>query len=257
MRRAILKNPLWTAFRHKRHIPHFLPLLGSRFIFLGTTGRLLLAKVWSTKEITCNFSQRQTFVTSENHLSRAKSDEEEAGELIKTPVKVSVVQVFDPQGLFIGKMPITKARKFAEEKNMVLFQMKSTVDDPKINQRLACYKMIVPEDLMEERKKDKQSKSKDKSEKLFTINDKINDHDLFVKINKIKQELEDGCVVKITIKATGSQGQDGNLMNKVFKKISDDTTGLAIVTKASVDLATEIKFVLKRKEEKKEQAVDV
>ncbi|KAL3878775.1 hypothetical protein ACJMK2_031106 [Sinanodonta woodiana] len=254
MRQAIVKNPLWIAYKHKRHMmPLVIPLLGCRFMFLGTSGRFLLDKIWRTQKITCKINHWQTFVTSENHLKRPISDEE-VGEVLK-PIKVALVQVFDPQGLFIGKMPITKARKFAEDRKMILFQMKSTVDDPKVNQKLPCFKMIASEDLLEERKKDKQSKSKEKSEKVFAIKDKINDHDLTVKVNKIKQELEDGYVVKITIKASPSEEQEENLMNKVFKKISDDTKDLALLAKAGTDLATEIKFILKRKE-KQEKAVD-
>lgn len=113
------------------------------------------------------------------------------------------VQVFDEAGSFISLMKKDKAIKLAKSKELKLVEINET----KNSKQPLCYQLMTGKQLHEIQQKERQlkkGKNQKSEEKVLNIKGNISDHDLGIKLNKMKNLLEKDFDLRISIKTSSA-----------------------------------------------------
>ncbi len=136
-------------------------------------------------------------------------------------IKALKVRVIDENKRNLGIMPIKEALKLAREKNLDLVEIVSNASPP------VCYIVDYGKFKYEQQQKEKELKKKQQSSVLkeIRLSPKINEHDYQTKLNQIKEFLETGQRVRVTIMMRGRESIHKelgvNLMEKLIKNIEE------------------------------------
>ena len=113
------------------------------------------------------------------------------------------IKLFDETGNLISLMKKDKAVKLARLKELKLVEIKGS----KSAKPPFSYQLMTGKQLHESRQKEREIK-KDKNqkpeEKVLTIKGSISDHDLEIKVKKMKNFLEKDCNLKIIIRTSSA-----------------------------------------------------
>lgn len=143
------------------------------------------------------------------------------------------VQVFDEAGSFISLMKKDKAIKLAKSKELKLVEINET----KNSKQPLCYQLMTGKQLHENQQKERQlkkEKNQKSEEKVLNLKGNISDHDLGIKLNKMKNLLEKDFDIRISIKSFSSNEENNRKQQSVlFKKITEEVMNIATVKKAS------------------------
>jgi len=137
---------------------------------------------------------------------------------VNEKIRVKEVKVVDENGKFLGVMPTREALELAYEKGLDLVEVAPHENPP------VCRILDYGRFKYEMKKKKKHHKPAD--EKEISFRPSTSDHDLELKIKKMREFIEDGHKVKVRLFFKGreiilidTQGKD--IMKKFFEKVKD------------------------------------
>ncbi len=140
---------------------------------------------------------------------------------INEKIQVREVRLIDEQGNQVGILPTVQALKMARDAGLDLVEVSPTAKPP------VCKLLDFGKYKFEQEKKIRESKKKQKTLKLKEIRmqPKIEDHDLAFKSRHIREFLEEGFKVKVTVRFRGRElahtelGRD--VLNQVLALLED------------------------------------
>ncbi len=143
---------------------------------------------------------------------------------INEEIRASQVRLIDEEKNQVGIVPITKALEMAKDKELDLVAISPSADPPVC--RLLDYGKYVYS--LQKKAHEAQKLQRKVHIKEIKFTPVIGDHDIEVKLKKIKQFLEEGNKVKITIWLKGRQKRKPEMLNtmtdrivEILKDISD------------------------------------
>ncbi len=160
---------------------------------------------------------------------------------INEQIRESKVRLIDNNGEQIGVVDIEQAQDIADRAQMDLVKVSPNANPP------VCRIMDYGKYRYEMQKKDKEAKKNQKIIKVreMKMTPNIEEHDMSVKADKVKEFLEDGDKVKISVRFRGREmghtekGED--VLRDFFEKIED----LAVIDKpAKLEGRSMVMYVL-------------
>jgi translation initiation factor IF-3 len=135
-------------------------------------------------------------------------------EQIRTPQ----VRVIGEAGEQLGVMATDRAIQLAREQDLDLVEVAPNSDPPVV--RLLDYGKLRYLTSKKERESKKGQKSTELREVRFRPN--IGEHDLEAKMRKVREFIEDGSKVKLTVRFRGREAVHQQLGLSVLKRVADD-----------------------------------
>ncbi len=134
---------------------------------------------------------------------------------INEEIRAKQVRVIDENKKQIGIMDVEKALELAYEKGLDLVEVAPNANPPVV--RIMDYGKF----LYEQQKKQQEAKKHQKQIKVKEIQmrPRIGDHDLDVKVKKIREFIEDGNKVKIRIRLRGRERGKPELLRDMVEKL--------------------------------------
>ncbi|MDI3540476.1 Translation initiation factor IF-3 [Koleobacter methoxysyntrophicus] len=147
--------------------------------------------------------------------------------MINEQIKDKEIRVIDSNGEQIGIMPIKKALKLAQEKQLDLVKVAPQAKPP------VCRIMDYGKYKYEQSKKEKEARKKQKiiNIKEIRMSPKIEEHDFQVRVRNAQRFINDGDKVKVTIRFRGREIAHTDLGQEVLEKMAEELRDIAIVEK--------------------------
>jgi len=147
--------------------------------------------------------------------------------LINEQIKDKEIRVIDSNGEQIGIMPIKKALKLAQEKQLDLVKVAPQAKPP------VCRIMDYGKYKYEQSKKEKEARKKQKiiNIKEIRMSPKIEEHDFQVRVRNAQRFINDGDKVKVTIRFRGREIAHTDLGQEVLEKMAEELRDIALVEK--------------------------
>lgn len=131
---------------------------------------------------------------------------------VNEQIRAPRVQVIGPNGENLGVMSVKEALALANEYGLDLVEVAPNANPPVV--RIIDYGKF----LYQQKKKDKK-KSKTSTMREIEMSPNIGEHDLMVKIKKIREFLEEGDRVRVEIKMKGRQALYAYLAEDLAKRV--------------------------------------
>lgn len=141
---------------------------------------------------------------------------------INQQISADPIVLIDEEGRVQGQISLDQARYLAYEKELDLVLINESANPPVC--RLMDYGKYIYDQTKMQNKQKAKSHGNELKEVRFSI--KIGEHDLAVKINKIKQFLDRGDKVKITVQLKGREMMFRDRMSGLMDKIKIETGGV-------------------------------
>ncbi len=142
---------------------------------------------------------------------------------INEEIKASKVRLIDEDKKQLGVVPIARALEVAQEKELDLVAISPKADPPVC--RLLDYGKYLYS--LQKKAHEAQKLQRKVHIKEIKFTPVIGEHDIEVKLKKIKQFLEDGNKVKITIWLRGRQKRKPEMLGVMTDKIMNILTEIA------------------------------
>ena len=135
------------------------------------------------------------------------------------------MRLIDENKKQIGIVPIEKALLLAEDKGLDLVEVAPNANPP------VCRIMDYGKYLYELQKKAQEAKKHQKQIQIKEIKfrPKISQHDYDFKLRHIREFLEEGNKVKVTVMLRGRERAKPQLAHDFIKRVVEDTKDLAVV----------------------------
>lgn len=172
-----------------------------------------------------------------------KKGGEELNYRVNEQIKALRVQVIGPDGKNLGVMPTSKALELAREYGLDLVEVAPNASPPVV--RIMDYGKFV----YQQKKKNKQ-KNKTSELKEIEMTPNIGEHDLNVKLRKIKEFLEEGHKVKVDIRMRGRQVLHTQIAEDLAKRVISLLEDVASVEKEPTVENSYVFFILKPRKKK-------
>ena len=140
-------------------------------------------------------------------------------------IRVPEVRLIDEKGEQVGVVPIAEALKRAREAGQDLIEIAPQAKPP------VCKIIDYSKFRYEMAKKEKESKKKQKNMQLkeVRLRTRIAENDFNVKLKKIRDFLEDGDKVQITVMFSGREMQHKDLGLAVLERVQAAVEDIAVV----------------------------
>lgn len=147
------------------------------------------------------------------------------GPRVNYQIKIASVRVIDDEGAQLGIMEVHEARRTAEERGLDLVEVAPNARPP------VCKIMDYGRYKYEQAKKEKEAKKKQHhiAIKEMKFRPKIDDHDYDFKVAHVREFLEKGDKVKLTIMFRGREMMHQEFGRAILDRIKVDIEDLAIV----------------------------
>ncbi|MDI6851765.1 MAG: translation initiation factor IF-3 [bacterium] len=143
---------------------------------------------------------------------------------VNEKIRAYEVRVIGPDGSHLGIMKTKDALKLAYEYGLDLVEVSPNANPP------VCKILDYGKLKYEEQKKQKEAKKRQQGEvREITMSPRISDHDLNVKLKKIREFLEDGSKVRVIIRFKGRELVHPEWGNEIYEKIVQQLEGEAEV----------------------------
>lgn len=169
-------------------------------------------------------------------------------------IRVPEVRLIDETGKQVGIVPIAKALEMARDAEQDLVEISPQAKPP------VCKIIDFSKFRYELSKKEKDAKKKQKNIKLkeVRLRTRIADNDLEVKMKKIKDFLEDGDKVQVTVMFSGREMQHKDLGLAILDKVKEQLADIAIAEGKVSSMGTRSFLTLtpnKKKESKNKKQI--
>ena len=147
------------------------------------------------------------------------------GPRVNYQIKISPVRVIDDEGAQLGIMEAHEARKIAEERGLDLVEVAPNARPP------VCKIMDYGRYKYEQAKKEKEARKKQHqiTIKEMKFRPKINDHDYDFKVAHVREFLEKGDKVKLTIMFRGREMMHQEFGRAILDRVKVDIGDIAVV----------------------------
>ncbi len=147
---------------------------------------------------------------------------------INEEIVAKEVKVIDENGEQLGILPISDALKLAEERDLDLVEVASSVSP------VVCKIMNYGKYKYEQARKEKESKKKQKviEVKEIRLSSMIDTHDFEFKSKNARKFLEDGNKVKATIKFKGREVNNTSYGTNVLLKFAESLEDVGVTDKS-------------------------
>ena len=144
---------------------------------------------------------------------------------INQQIKAREVRVIDPEGEQVGILPISQALERASEFGLDLVEISPNAAPP------VCKIMDYGRYKYEQTKKRQEAKKKQSTFQLKEIKVRPNtdEHDLMVKIGRIRKFIDKKDKVKVTVMFRGREITLSRLGNEMLERIVEETSEIAVV----------------------------
>lgn len=142
-------------------------------------------------------------------------------------IRAQLVKLINADGEVLGEFHIREAMRMAQEKKLDLVEVAPNVRPP------VCKLLDFGKYLYEKKRQERAARKHQHrtSVRGMRMSLKISEHDYQVKLGKIKELLEDGDRVKVTLRLRGREMLHSDLGRKVLEKVIVDVEGLGKVEK--------------------------
>jgi translation initiation factor IF-3 len=149
----------------------------------------------------------------------------ERGPRVNHQIKISPVRIIDEDGEQLGIMEVYEARTIAEERGLDLVEVAPTARPP------VCKIMDYGKYKYEQAKQAKEAKKKQHQVhvKEMKFRPKIDDHDYDFKVAHVREFLEKGDKVKLTIMFRGREMMHQEFGLAILKRVEADLADLSMV----------------------------
>ncbi len=149
----------------------------------------------------------------------------ERGPRVNYQIKIASVRVIDDEGAQLGIMEVHEARRIAEERGLDLVEVAPNARPP------VCKIMDYGRYKYEQAKKEKEARKKQHhiTVKEMKFRPKIDDHDYDFKVAHVREFLEKGDKVKLTIMFRGREMMHQEFGRAILDRVKEDIADLAIV----------------------------
>jgi len=147
------------------------------------------------------------------------------GPRVNYQIKISPVRIIDEEGEQLGIMEIDEARTIAEERGLDLVEVAPNARPP------VCKIMDYGRYKYEQAKKDKVAKKKQHqvTVKEMKFRPKIDDHDYEYKVAHVREFLEKGDKVKLTIMFRGREMMHQEFGEAILIRVREDLEDISEV----------------------------
>ncbi|MBI5581746.1 MAG: translation initiation factor IF-3 [Deltaproteobacteria bacterium] len=144
---------------------------------------------------------------------------------INQEIRARQVRVIDPEGTQLGVITIEQALAAAAEFGLDLVEVSPNADPP------VCKIMDYGRYRYEQTKKKHEAKKKQASFKLkeIKVRPKTGEHDLMVKLGRIKEFISKKDKVKVTVMFRGREIALTNMGRSLLERIAAETQDIALV----------------------------
>ena len=153
-------------------------------------------------------------------------------------IKASEVRVIDVSGENIGVKSLDEALKLAEEAGLDLIEVSANAIPP------VCRVVDYNKYLYELKSKEKKTKTKKTNLKEFTLSPKIGEGDLNIRIRRGREFIEQGHVVRYTVKFKGRERVYPEIGETKLKIIESELSDVAKVEQPARMLGGEMSMTL-------------
>jgi translation initiation factor IF-3 len=138
-------------------------------------------------------------------------------------IRITPIRLIDENGAQLGVLPTVQAMNLARERGLDLVEISPNVRPP------VCKLMDYSKYKYQQQKAAKEAKKKQNNVELkeIQLRPNIGDHDLDVKVNKIKEFLGDGNKVKVVIRFAGREMAHTDLGFKLMSDVFDRVSSIA------------------------------
>lgn len=211
-----------SAILHQSFVPRHVAQMGERYLDKVEVGGSIPPVPRSV--VLC----WEVFIAKEQSFDKRR---------INQQIRAQSVKLIDDEGVAHGEIPFAKALEMALEKHLDLVEMSSQQDPP------ICKIMNYGKFKYQETKKLHALKLKQKQVtiKELKFRPKIEEHDLEVKLTQIKEFLEEGHKVKVTMRFFGREIQHAFIGEEVLKQVVKALEGFAeIESRSQADLRSQM-----------------
>jgi translation initiation factor IF-3 len=142
-------------------------------------------------------------------------------------IRAQRVKLISADGEVLGEFHVNDAMRMAQEKKLDLVEVAPNARPP------VCKLLDFGKYLYEKKRQERAARKHQHrtSARGMRMSLKISEHDYQVKLNKIKEFLEDGDRVKVTLRLRGREMLHSDLGRKVLDRVIVDLDGLGKVEK--------------------------
>jgi translation initiation factor IF-3 len=147
------------------------------------------------------------------------------GPRVNYQIRISPVRVIDDEGAQLGIMEVHEARRIAEERGFDLVEVAPNARPP------VCKIMDYGRYKYEQAKKEKEARKKQHqiTIKEMKFRPKIDDHDYDFKVAHVREFLEKGDKVKLTIMFRGREMMHQEFGRAILDRVRTDVEDIAVV----------------------------
>ncbi len=144
---------------------------------------------------------------------------------INQQIRAPQIRLIDPDGVQVGIVPTAQALQTAAEFGLDLVEVSPNADPP------VCKIMDYGRYRYEQTKKKQEAKKKQSTFQLkeIKVRPKTGDHDLQVKIGRIKKFIEKRDKVKVTVIFRGREITLSSKGREVLERVAEETQDVAVV----------------------------
>ncbi|MGB3477893.1 MAG: translation initiation factor IF-3 [bacterium] len=146
---------------------------------------------------------------------------------VNRKIRAQIVKLINADGEVLGEFNVREAMRMAQEKKLDLVEVAPNTKPP------VCKLLDFGKYLYEKKRQERAARKHQHrtSARGMRMSLKISEHDYQVKLGKIKELLEDGDRVKVTLRLRGREMLHSDLGRKVLEKVINDVEGLGKVEK--------------------------
>jgi len=155
-------------------------------------------------------------------------------------IKVKEVRVIDSDSSQLGILSTREALMIAKERDLDLVMVSPTAVPP------VCRIMDFGRHKYEQEKKMKEARKKQHVTdiKELTVSYKIGEHDFQVRIKKIKEFVEHGDKVKMSVKLRGREEQHSHLAIDLLNRFAKESEEFASVERPAIKEGRQVLMIL-------------
>lgn len=155
-------------------------------------------------------------------------------------IKVKEVRVIDSDSSQLGILSTREALMIAKERDLDLVMVSPTAVPP------VCRIMDFGRHKYEQEKKMKEARKKQHVTdiKELTVSYKIGEHDFQVRIKKIKEFVEHGDKVKMSVKLRGREEQHSHLAIDLLNRFAKESEEFAAVERPAIKEGRQVLMIL-------------
>lgn len=162
------------------------------------------------------------------------------GPRVNLAIKAARIKLIDADGRDLGVMMLQDALKLARDYGLDIMEVAQNTDPP------VCKMLDYGKYKYQSSKKEAENKKKQKVVliKEIKLRPNIGDGDYKIKVNKIKELLEDDCKVKVTMKFRGREIVHQDIGLKIMKNVLNDLDGVGKIEKEMENFGSHILMMI-------------